>query len=1278
MKNHPRSLLSFSGPGRTRPVFCTLAALAATAAQAFAGASISYNFSENPGNQVLDTTTPKGPLGSTFWNDSNAEGAPGALGTPFVTPGESNLVDNTGTATTAAISWTSANTWWNGTTLDSDNARIVVGYLDDGGTGPVVTVENIPYAKYNVYGILGSDVGTEYQTQNFLVNGNRWAFESPAPRLLNSGSLGAAGNTTQMGGTILGSGALAGAVDPAFSTTQPTAQIVKVPYNAALNPGGDFTIEAWLKPSQTLSGGSLTCALSSMEVSGNRTGWLIYQSATGWNFRTYNANGPNTAVNITGGPVPTAGVWNHVVATWDSTLGVGKLYVDGVLVATSGATTYTPCTTRDMHFGTRSDGAFAWGGEIDEVAFYGDDLNATTVGAHRTNGLDPMRATPYETLIGASSPIGYWRGTNDTIQTKSAGGALAYGTWQGAGSTWIRAIPAPTNQRGNYFRVTGLTGSTCTIAGEDSSAPGRGSLAGIIIEEVTTQTQFVDAGTESFENADLGASLTSRFRVGLDSVTITDTFAANTPHSVEIVPVPGAASGTYVLMDYTGSIGGDGFAGLSVVPPTNPRYSWSLVDNTANSSVDLNYGAATDSITWTDGAATGQWNTSDTNWKTTSGNLPTNFFAGDLVVFDDSASAGAVDIPTEVQPLSVSVANSSVAYTLNGTGGIGGTASLAKSGAGILTINTNNTFTGATNISGGTVVISGAGNLGAGGASLSISGGATLQGAATHTMGRRMTIPDNATVQVDTGVTLGTTAGFNGGGVLSKTGDGELRFNSYSSNGFSGSIIVEDGTLTMAGGAFNGNIGLTSITVKGGATLNQPPGAFHALGGYFANVPTIHLEEGSTFTLDQENYFQVVNLTGATISGSNQMRTDAGFQINSLASATTSVIGTEISGVNTPFSFNVADGGAAIDLQVTGPIVNSQPLVKSGPGTLELTGTSTYTGSTTVQAGTLKLAATASLSGTTLFDVQEGATLDVTAIAPPGFFLSALLTLKGNGTVAGDLNWEGTILPGASAGELDIAGHLTVGQNSKLGFEIADWNGAAGTGYDVIDAVTVDIQANPFGPLTITITPDSIANFTEATKTFKLVRTTGGITNFDEASIAIDATAFTTATGATGAWSVRVTGNDLELVYTSTAPAGYATWAGGFGVGDADEDADNDGLANGIEFVLGTNPTATTGGDVLPTLSLVNADVGNGPTDYMLFTFRRSDLSAADNPYAEYDTNLAGPWTEIDGSDPTIVTQVDNDHYAAAPDGIDRVRVYIPRTKSVDGKLFGRLGIMIP
>src|SRR6185369_5244157 len=71
-----------------------------------------------------------------------------------------------------------------------------------------------------------------------------------------------------------------------------------------------------------------------------------------------------------------------------------------------------------------------------------------------------------------------------------------------------------------------------------------------------------------------------------------------------------------------------------------------------------------------------------------------------------------------VLPSSVSFTNSSASdYTLAGVGGIGGSGSFFKSGDGKLTITTNNTWSGTTQISGGTVQVGtggAAGSLGSG------------------------------------------------------------------------------------------------------------------------------------------------------------------------------------------------------------------------------------------------------------------------------------------------------------------------------------------------------------------------------------------------------------------------------------------------------------------------------------------------------------------------------------------------------------------------------------
>ncbi|WP_442483262.1 PEP-CTERM sorting domain-containing protein [Aeoliella sp. SH292] len=135
------------------------------------GQIISVNFSENSGNQAFVGGQNIGPLGtdSAFWNNTN--GQPNlAAGT---IPG---LIDSTGTATAAALTWSSANAWYNGDGTADDAHRQSVGYLDDGGSGINVTLSNIPYTNYRVYGLYSSDQGAGTAiAQDMNVNGT-WVF----------------------------------------------------------------------------------------------------------------------------------------------------------------------------------------------------------------------------------------------------------------------------------------------------------------------------------------------------------------------------------------------------------------------------------------------------------------------------------------------------------------------------------------------------------------------------------------------------------------------------------------------------------------------------------------------------------------------------------------------------------------------------------------------------------------------------------------------------------------------------------------------------------------------------------------------------------------------------------------------------------------------------------------------------------------------------------------------------------------------------------------------
>lgn len=144
-------------------------------------ALISLNFSENSGNQPFTGGQNIGPLAtdSSYWNTTDTR----ASGT-LVAGTKTNLVDDTGTPTGADVTWTSANTWWNHDGTGTDEQKLSVGYLDDTetvpGIGVQITVSNIPYSVYKVYGLLAGDanqgtwgdgIANSYLTQNFSVNG---------------------------------------------------------------------------------------------------------------------------------------------------------------------------------------------------------------------------------------------------------------------------------------------------------------------------------------------------------------------------------------------------------------------------------------------------------------------------------------------------------------------------------------------------------------------------------------------------------------------------------------------------------------------------------------------------------------------------------------------------------------------------------------------------------------------------------------------------------------------------------------------------------------------------------------------------------------------------------------------------------------------------------------------------------------------------------------------------------------------------------------------------
>lgn len=128
-------------------------------------ASIGVNFSGGQNNAQniapLASSDLTGAVQQMNWNNAGGDGTTGNGTTANVqSPTAGVLVNSAGAATTAAITWTSTNSWSIANSVRTPaDAELLNGYLDNtaAATPTTVTITNIPYARYDVYAYVGSD-----------------------------------------------------------------------------------------------------------------------------------------------------------------------------------------------------------------------------------------------------------------------------------------------------------------------------------------------------------------------------------------------------------------------------------------------------------------------------------------------------------------------------------------------------------------------------------------------------------------------------------------------------------------------------------------------------------------------------------------------------------------------------------------------------------------------------------------------------------------------------------------------------------------------------------------------------------------------------------------------------------------------------------------------------------------------------------------------------------------------------------------------------------------
>ncbi len=221
----------------------------------------------------------------------------------------------------------------------------------------------------------------------------------------NSGSLGASADGTYNGlPSVNQPGPFAGSVSVGLNGT---SQSITTPWVAGLNTR-PFSFEIWANPGLYPEFAYLA---SSVQTSSPRSGWYLAQDngstfglGNAYVVRMFYQNGTTPAITLSA-PITTAGVWTHIVLTFDGT--TATLYTNGVVASSGVPAGYVPNVNAPFSVGERSDIAFNWPGNVAEVAMYPGALSQARVTAHYTAATSAPGT--YASTVMADSPLLYDR-----------------------------------------------------------------------------------------------------------------------------------------------------------------------------------------------------------------------------------------------------------------------------------------------------------------------------------------------------------------------------------------------------------------------------------------------------------------------------------------------------------------------------------------------------------------------------------------------------------------------------------------------------------------------------------------------------------------------------------------------------------------------------------------------------------------------------------------------------------------------------------------------------
>ncbi|MEI7784712.1 MAG: glycine-rich domain-containing protein, partial [Betaproteobacteria bacterium] len=247
-------------------------------------------------------------------------------------------------------------------------------------------------------------------------------------------------------------------------------------------------------------------------------------------------------------------------------------------------------------------------------------------------------------------------------------------------------------------------------------------------------------------------------------------------------------------------------------------------------------------------------------------------------------TSGAISNPSSLTLVTNSPVNSVI------SGVIAGSMALNKQGSGNLNLTAANTYTGGTNLSAGTITLTGSGTLGASSGAVALSGSAVLD--------------------VQTALTLGSLSMESGNVITRSSGSSSL---SVSGTSVLAGTITTSGTQTYSGAAtLASNVSLTSTNsaITLGSTLNSTAGNNFSLTTSTGSGPTVLSGEVggiralSTVSISGNASLGAnVSTLGHQVYGGNVVLTSAGTTMNT-STGDVSIAGNLSSTYTAPADFN--------------------------------------------------------------------------------------------------------------------------------------------------------------------------------------------------------------------------------------------------------------------------------------------------------------------------------------------------------------------------------------